>query len=64
VIEARFLSNSESRVLQLNARFHAIKQGDLSISNYYRRMKGMADDFVPWVRPSPIVTLFLTFYMT
>jgi hypothetical protein len=44
VIEARFLSNSESHVLQLNARFHAIKQGDLSISNYYRRMKGMADD--------------------
>jgi hypothetical protein len=44
MIEALFLGNSESGVLQLNARFHALKQGDLSISDYCRRMKGMADD--------------------
>jgi hypothetical protein len=43
-IEAQFLGNSESSVLQLNARFHAFKQGDLSISDYYRRMKGMTHD--------------------
>jgi hypothetical protein len=30
-IEAQFLGNSELRVLQLNARFCAFKQGDLSI---------------------------------
>jgi hypothetical protein len=43
-IEAQFLGNSESRVLQLDARFHAFKQGDLSIIDYCRRMKGMTDD--------------------
>jgi hypothetical protein len=34
MIEAQFLGNSASRVLQLNARFYAFKQGDLSISDY------------------------------
>jgi hypothetical protein len=43
-IEAQFLGNSESQVLQLNARFRAFKQGDLSVSDYCRRMKGVADD--------------------
>jgi hypothetical protein len=44
MIEAQFLDNSKSRVLQLNARFHAFKQGDLSVSDYDHRMKGMVDD--------------------
>jgi hypothetical protein len=43
-IEAQFLGNSESCVLQLDARFRAFKQGDLSVRDYCRRMKGMADD--------------------
>jgi hypothetical protein len=43
-IEAQFLINSESRVLQPDARFRVFKQGDLSIRDYCRRMKGMADD--------------------
>jgi hypothetical protein len=43
-IEAQFLDNSESRVLQLDARFRTYKQGDLSISDYCRPMKGMAND--------------------
>jgi hypothetical protein len=43
-IKAQFLDNSESRVLQLDARFRAFKQGDLSVSDYCRQMKGMADD--------------------
>jgi hypothetical protein len=43
-IEAQFLGNSESRVLQLDARFRAFKQGDLSVRDYCRRMKGLADD--------------------
>jgi hypothetical protein len=44
VIEAQFLGNSESRVLQLDARFRAFKQDDLSVRDYYRRMKSMVDD--------------------
>jgi hypothetical protein len=42
-IEAQFLGNSESQVLQLNARFRAFKQGGLSVSDYCRWMKGVAD---------------------
>jgi hypothetical protein len=44
VLEAQFLSNRESLVLQLDARFCVFKQGDLSVSDYCRRMKGMAND--------------------
>jgi hypothetical protein len=43
-IEAQFLDNNELHVLQLDARFCAFKQGDLSISDYYHRMKGMANN--------------------
>jgi hypothetical protein len=42
-IEAQFLGN-ELRVLQLDARFCAFKQGNLSVSDSYHWMKGMADD--------------------
>jgi hypothetical protein len=42
--EAQFLGNSESHILQLDAKFHAFKQGDLSVSDYCHRMKGMNDD--------------------
>jgi hypothetical protein len=44
MIEAQFLGNSEPRVLQLDVRFRAFKQGNLSVSDYCRRMKGMTDD--------------------
>jgi hypothetical protein len=44
VIESQFLGNSESCVLQLDARFRTFKQGDLSISDYCWWMKGMVDD--------------------
>jgi hypothetical protein len=43
-IEVQFLDNSKSRVLQLDARFCAFKQGDLNVSDYCCRMKGMSDD--------------------
>jgi hypothetical protein len=43
-LEAQFLNNYKSCVLQFNARFHIFKQGDLSVSDYCRRMKGMVDD--------------------
>jgi hypothetical protein len=59
VMEAQFLSNSESCVLQHDDRFHAIKQGDRSVSDYYPRMKGMVDD-LPALGET--VTSFLTFY--
>jgi hypothetical protein len=44
VIKAQFLSNNESCILQLDVKFHAFKQGDLSVSDYYRWTKGMAND--------------------
>jgi hypothetical protein len=44
VIEAQFLGDNKSRVLQLDTRFYAFKQGDLSVSDYCHRMKGMVDD--------------------
>jgi hypothetical protein len=43
-LEAQFLFNRESSVLLLNAMFHVFKQGDLSVSDYYRKMKGMVDN--------------------
>jgi hypothetical protein len=42
--EAQFLGNHGSCVLQLDARFRALKQGDLCVSDYYHRMKGLTDD--------------------
>jgi hypothetical protein len=58
-IKTQFLDNSESRVLQLDARFRAFKQGDLSVCDYCCRMKGMADDLRAL---GETVTEFLTFY--
>jgi hypothetical protein len=43
-LEAQFLGTCESCVLQLDARFHVFKQGDLSANDYCRRMKGMTND--------------------
>jgi hypothetical protein len=43
-LEAQFLHNHKSRVLQLDARFCVFKQRDLSISDYYHRKKGLSDD--------------------
>jgi hypothetical protein len=57
VIDAQFLGNNESHVLQLDAKFHALKQGDLSVSDNCRRMKGMADNFCAL---GETVTSFLT----
>jgi hypothetical protein len=43
-IKAQFLGNHESCVLQLDASFCIFKQDDLNVSDYFHRMKGMADD--------------------
>jgi hypothetical protein len=43
-IENQFLSNREQRTLHLNAVFRTFVQGDLSINEYCRKFKAMADD--------------------
>ena len=43
-IEQQFRGNREPRALRLDAEFHLCEQGDLSITDYCRKMKGMADD--------------------
>jgi hypothetical protein len=43
-IEVQFLDNRELCILQLDTRFCVFKQGDLSVSDYCHRMKGMTDD--------------------
>src|SRR6185312_3001125 len=42
-LEGQFLGNAEFRALQLDATFRTFEQGDLSIGEFCRRMKGMAD---------------------
>jgi uncharacterized membrane protein YgcG len=42
-IEGQFLGNAEARALRLDATFRTFVQGDLSVSEYCRKMKTMAD---------------------
>jgi len=42
-LEGQFLGNAEYRALQLDATFRTFVQGDLSVGEYCRRMKSMAD---------------------
>jgi transposase InsO family protein/uncharacterized membrane protein YgcG len=42
-IEGQFLGNTEARALRLDAAFCTFVQGDLSVSEYCRKMKTMAD---------------------
>jgi hypothetical protein len=42
-IENQFLSNREQRTFPLDANFRTFVQGDLSINEYYRKFKAMAD---------------------
>jgi hypothetical protein len=42
-IEGQFLGNAEARALRLDATFHTFVQGELSVSEYCRKMKTMAD---------------------
>jgi hypothetical protein len=45
-IENQFLSNCEQRTLHLDAVFRNFVQGDLSVSEYYRKFKAMANGLV------------------
>ncbi|WVZ53344.1 LOW QUALITY PROTEIN: hypothetical protein U9M48_004304, partial [Paspalum notatum var. saurae] len=42
-VEMQFLGNRETRALYLNSEFHNFEQGDLSITDYCRKLKGMAN---------------------
>lgn len=42
-LEGQFIVNRETRALHLDAEFRAFVQGDLTISDYCRRLKSMAD---------------------
>jgi uncharacterized membrane protein YgcG len=42
-IEGQFLGNAEARALRLDATFRTFVQGDLSVGEYCRKMKTMAD---------------------
>jgi hypothetical protein len=42
-IENQFLGNREHRTLHLDAAFHTFVQGDLSVNEYCRKFKAMAD---------------------
>jgi hypothetical protein len=41
--EAQFLDNRQTRILYLETAFRQLVQGDLSVDEYYRQMKTMAD---------------------
>ena len=43
-VESQFLGNQEMHAIQLETRFCNFVQGDLSIAEYCRRLKKMADD--------------------
>ena len=45
-VESQFLGNREARSIQLETKFCNFVQGDLSITDYSRRLKKMADDLM------------------
>jgi hypothetical protein len=42
-LEAQFLGNRQTRILYLETAFRQLAQGDLSVDEYCRQMKTMAD---------------------
>ena len=58
-IEQQFLGNRESRALLLDAEFCNLNQGDLSVDDYCRKMKGMADSLADLGEPVSDRTLVL-----
>jgi hypothetical protein len=43
MIEHKFIGNNKTCALHLDGSFHNFVQGDLSVNDYYRKMKSMAD---------------------
>ncbi|XP_062230003.1 uncharacterized protein LOC133927553 [Phragmites australis] len=58
-LELLFHGNSERRIINLTAEFHAFSQGDLSIGDYCRRLKTMADTLADLGEPVADRTLVL-----
>jgi hypothetical protein len=57
--ENQFLGNHESRALILDAEFHNLSQGALSIDDYCRQMKTKVDDLADLGEPISDRTLVL-----
>jgi hypothetical protein len=60
-IENQFLSNREQRTLQLDVAFRNFVQGDLSVSEYCRKFKAMADGLADLGSPIEDQILILNF---
>jgi hypothetical protein len=58
-LEQQFLNNRESRAMLLNAEFRTLVQGALSIDEYCRKMKSMADALADLGEPVQDRTLVL-----
>jgi hypothetical protein len=58
-LEEQFLGNRDARALHLDAQFHLFSQGDLSVHEYCRQMKGMADSLRDLGEPVADRTLVL-----
>uniref|UniRef100_A0A0E0E2C1 Reverse transcriptase Ty1/copia-type domain-containing protein n=1 Tax=Oryza meridionalis TaxID=40149 RepID=A0A0E0E2C1_9ORYZ len=59
-LEFQFLGNCELRAINLSAEFHTFQQGDLSVSEYCRRLRTMADNLADLGEPQSDRTLVLT----
>ena len=58
-LEQQFLNNRESRAMLLDAEFRTLCQGALSVDDYCRKMKTMADALADLGEPIPDRTLVL-----
>jgi hypothetical protein len=58
-LEDQFLGNRGARALHLDAQFHLFSQGDLSVGEYCRQMKGLADSLRDLGEPVADRTLVL-----
>jgi hypothetical protein len=58
-LEQQFLNNRASRAMLLDAEFRALSQGALSIDEYCRKMKGIADALADLGEPIPDHTFVL-----
>jgi hypothetical protein len=58
-LEQQFLNNRESCAMLLDAEFHTLSQGTLSIDDYCRKMKSMADALADLGEPINDHTLVL-----
>ena len=58
-VESQFLGNRETRALYLDAQFRSFSQGDLSVTDYCRRLKRMEDDLCDLGEVVPDRTLVL-----